>query len=174
MIEILSSCLKDRRGAAAAEMAMVTPLLIILLFGPMELGHYFLNQHAVVKAVRDGARFAARLPASNYTCASGSTTGTISSAADGQIKTVTRTGSLDGQAAPRLNYWTSASTIVVTVKCASKTTYPGIYNSISGDVPVVKVKADVPYANGALIGNIGFSSVNLFLRAEAESAVMGI
>ena len=49
----------DRRGAAAAEMALVTPLLLVILFGAVELGNYFYNEHIVVKAVRDGARFAA-------------------------------------------------------------------------------------------------------------------
>ena len=31
-----------------------------LMFGAVELGNYFLNEHSLVKAVRDGARYAAR------------------------------------------------------------------------------------------------------------------
>ena len=46
-------------GAAAAEMALVLPILIALMFGSFELGNYFLNQHVVTKAVRDGLRFEA-------------------------------------------------------------------------------------------------------------------
>ena len=61
---------QDRSGAAAAEMAMVAPLLMILMLGAMELGHYFYSQHVVVKAVRDGARYASRHDFSNYTCPS--------------------------------------------------------------------------------------------------------
>lgn len=174
MISNLISCLKDGRGAAAAEMALVTPLLIILMFGPMELGNYFLNEHAVVKAVRDGARYAARLPVSSYTCATGNTTGTVISASETMIKNVTRTASLDGSTLPRLKYWTDATTITVTVRCASKTTYSGTFVSLAGDIPVVTVKADVPYANGSLFKRIGFNSVGLFLRAQSESTVMGI
>src|SRR3546814_3109530 len=54
------SLARDRSGAAAAEMALVSPMLIILMFGSFELGNYFLDEHVVLKAVRDGARYAAR------------------------------------------------------------------------------------------------------------------
>ena len=51
---------RDSRGAAAAEMALVLPLLLVILFGSLELGNYFMNEHTLIKAVRDGARFAGR------------------------------------------------------------------------------------------------------------------
>ena len=45
-------------GAAAVEMALVAPLLLALLFGSVELGKYFLDQHVVVKGKnRDTAWF---------------------------------------------------------------------------------------------------------------------
>ena len=52
-------------GVAAVEMALVAPLLLALLFGSVELGKYFLDQHVVVKAVRDGA-VSRPQPMSNY------------------------------------------------------------------------------------------------------------
>jgi hypothetical protein len=67
----------DCRGAAAAEMALVLPLLLIILFGSLELGNYFMNEHTLVKAVRDGARFAGRQTFTNYTSCSGSPGGTV-------------------------------------------------------------------------------------------------
>ena len=63
---------RDRNGAAAAEMALVLPILLVLMFGSLEIGNYFMNQHTLVKAVRDGARFAARKPFTSYTACSGS------------------------------------------------------------------------------------------------------
>ncbi|MGL5837065.1 MAG: TadE family protein, partial [Sphingorhabdus sp.] len=57
---IIRSFMQCRKGAAAAEMALVTPLLMIIMFGAFELGNYFYSQHVVTKAVRDGARFASR------------------------------------------------------------------------------------------------------------------
>lgn len=163
----------DVRGAAAAEMALVTPLLITLMFGSMELGNYFLNAHAVAKSVRDGARYAGRLPISNYTCVSGNATGTITGM-ETEIKNLTRTGSINGLATPRLSYWTAPSTITVSVRCVPKASYGGTFSPLIGDIPIVKVKADVPYANGSLFKYIGFTSVSLFVRSESEATVMGI
>ena len=73
----MRALLSDRDGSAAAEMALVLPLLLVLTFGPLELGNYFMNQHTLVKAVRDGARFAARQDFTNYTACSGSPGGTV-------------------------------------------------------------------------------------------------
>src|SRR5215217_7313983 len=50
----------DVRGSAAAEMALVLPLLLALMFGSLELGDYFLSEHVLLKGVRDGAVYAAR------------------------------------------------------------------------------------------------------------------
>src|SRR3546814_13564998 len=62
------SLARDRSGAAAAEMALVSPMLIILMFGSFELGNYFLDEHVVLKAVRDGARYAARQNCTTMPC----------------------------------------------------------------------------------------------------------
>lgn len=53
----------NRRGAATVEMAVVTPLLLVLLFGIIEYGWVFSVRQALVTAAREGARTAA-LPGS--------------------------------------------------------------------------------------------------------------
>ncbi len=58
----------DETGAAAAEMALVTPLLLIIMFGALESGKFFWDEHIVVKAVRDGARFAGRQKFADMAC----------------------------------------------------------------------------------------------------------
>ena len=171
MIRTVRQILSDCVGTAAAEMALIAPLLITLMFGSMELGNYFLNEHAVVKAVRDGARYAGRLDIVNYTCPSGSAIGSITGK-ETEVKNLTRTGSINGLATPRLGYWTDASTITVSVRCVAKASYGGTFSSLVGDIPVVTVAADVPY--GSLFKYIGFTSINLSLRAESEATVMGI
>ena len=60
-----------KSGAAAAEMALALPLLLILICGCAELGNYFLDEHRLIKAVRDGARYAARQDIGNFTACSG-------------------------------------------------------------------------------------------------------
>jgi len=161
-------------------MALVTPLLLTLMFGSFELGNYFLDEHVVTKAVRDGARYAARLPVTEYysgsSCLAGTYTGTKLSA----IQNVTRTGRSDSTGTPRLITWTdAASTISVSVACKPVATYPGIYTGLPGDVPVVTVIATVPYNTvfsrlGWQIGRKTAGSTTLNLNAQSQAAVMGI
>jgi Flp pilus assembly protein TadG len=48
-----------RRGAAAVEMALMAPLLVILLLGLWELGRMIQTKQAVANAAREGGRQAA-------------------------------------------------------------------------------------------------------------------
>ena len=111
---------RDRRGTAAAEMALVTPLLLIIMLGSMELGNYFYNQHTLVKSVRDAARFAARQRMSNYTTCPGSPPQAIID----DTKTVARKGYLDSTANDLLPNWASA-TFSVTMTCTANLTDSG-------------------------------------------------
>ncbi|HSG55028.1 MAG TPA: TadE/TadG family type IV pilus assembly protein, partial [Paracoccaceae bacterium] len=52
--------IKDTRASAATEFALSLPMMLALMFVGMEAGHFFWTEHKLVKAVRDGARFAAR------------------------------------------------------------------------------------------------------------------
>ncbi|MBT2187262.1 TadE/TadG family type IV pilus assembly protein [Sphingobium nicotianae] len=162
MTRLLASFLRDRRGTAAAEMALVTPLLIIIMFGAFEAGNYFWNEHVLIKAVRDGARFAGRQSFGKYSCAA-----VTDSAAASAIRAVTRTGSPSGTT-PRIAGWTDAQ-VTLAVSCVSGES--GIYAANAGDAPRVTVSATVPYT--ALFGSLIFAN-DLNLVASAQSPVMGI
>jgi len=170
--------IRDDRGTAAAEMALVTPVLLTLMFGAFELGNYFLDEHVVTKAVRDGARYAARLPVTEYYAGNSCVAGDYAGSKLTAIQNVTRTGSVDGTAPSRLAYWIStyatppSTSITISVTCKSAATYPGIYTTLIGDVPVVMVKADVKYRS--LFQAVGFNATNIYLHAQAQSAVIGI
>ncbi|MCF2514816.1 pilus assembly protein [Sphingomonas sp. G124] len=162
-------------GTAAAEMAMVLPFLLVLMFGSAELGNYFLDEHGLVKQVRDGARYAARLPLeANYTCPGA----TVSSGAETLIANVTKTGTVTGAGTGRFgaSYWarncgSGTQTLTITVRCVSNDDYDGIYQSLAGDIPVVKVSAAVGYRS--VLGSLGLPTANLCLRAESEAPVIG-
>jgi Flp pilus assembly protein TadG len=49
---------KARRAAAAVELAVVTPVLLTMLFGIIEFGWMFTVRQALVTATREGARTA--------------------------------------------------------------------------------------------------------------------
>ena len=180
-MRLFQSLIRNQSGAAAAEMMLVTPMLIILTFGSVELGNYFLTEHAVIKQVRDGARYASRLTlADDYTCAAGSDLSTIfkDDDADTHIINVTKTGSVDGTAAGRFDddFWTacpgSADAVSVSIRCVDKADYGGIYTTLDGDIPVVTVRADVKYPS--LFSALGFNAKNLCMHAESEGAVYGL
>ena len=148
----------DSNGAAAAEMALVMPLLLIIMFGAMELGKFFL--------VRDGARFAARQPFSAYSgCA-------VAGDVTTQTQNLTRTGQVAAGGTARLAYWTNSASVSVTVTCDTSGDYEGIYRGSATGAPVVTVSASVPYT--PLLGSIGFATSGLMLNARSEAAVAGV
>jgi Flp pilus assembly protein TadG len=162
-----SHLLRDRTGGAAAEMALVLPILLILIFGSVELGYYFMSEHVVDKAVRDASRYAARLPLTDYPdCTS------IDSTAAQQIQRLARTGDPAGTVA-RLAGWTADTMTTVSVRCPGTGTYAnaGIYTDFPDGAPVVTVTAQVPYTT--LFGILGLGVTTLNLNASQESAVMG-
>ena len=162
---MLRKLIKNQYGAAAVEMALVTPFLMVLMFGSFELGKYFWDNHIVTKAVRDGARYASRQAFSNFDCA----TETVAAGVETSTQNLTRTSTLDGTGTVRLSGWTNAM-ITVDVTCDKSGDYTSIYSGM--DVPVVTVSADVPYTS--LFGSLGFTDATFSLRAQSEATVMGI
>ncbi|MEL1251016.1 TadE/TadG family type IV pilus assembly protein [Aurantiacibacter gilvus] len=159
----------DRNGAAAAEMALVMPLLVALMFGGMEAGYFLWSEHKVIKGVRDGARFAGRQAFSTVDCTSG---GFTDAAVVTAIKNLTRTGTVDGTGQPTVPGWDdNATEVTVSISCDSGTT-TGIYSNEPEGAPRVTVSASVSYPS--LFGPIAFDLSSIDLNAEAEAAVMGL
>ena len=164
---------KNARGNAAAEMALVLPLLLALIFGSLELGNYFHSEHVLLKGVRDGAVYAARQQISNYDCSVASPI--VPSAVVSNSKSLVRTGELSG-GTDRLPLWTDASTtFAVTASCqtaAGGTTLGGMYAVNGGKVPVVTIQANLPYQS--VLGTLGLASPSLRLQASQQAIVTGI
>lgn len=160
----------NEAGTAAAEMALVLPLLLTLMFGAFETGNYFLSEHVVDKAVRDAARYAARLPMTNYDCSGP----TVDPAAEADIQHVARYGDPDGTTA-RLAGWTADSMATVTLTCDTNTDDSYVNNGVyadfpnGGEVPVIRVSAQVPY--NVLFGILGKTTMQL--NAASQAAVAG-
>lgn len=172
MMRHLASFFAHQGGAAAAEMALVAPLLIIILFGSVETGNYFMAEHAVAKSVRDGARYASRRPITDYTCP-----GTVEDKfARPQIRNVTKTGSVSGSADGRFpaSFWnnkcvaTEADAVSVTARCVPKASYSGVWAGLGTDIPIVKVSADVAYTSLFGLGPA------LCMHATSEAPVSGL
>src|SRR5688572_19720102 len=159
--------LSARSGASAAELALAMPLLLILLFGTFEVGNYFLSEHVVQKAVRDASRYASRLPLTSYSgCA-------LTSDAEEDIQLVAKAGDPDGDwdedssEDQRLPGWDDKTMTTVTVACDTSGTYTGMYASFPTGVPVVTVKAAVPYPT--LFATLGINIGTLTLNATSQA-----
>lgn len=168
---LLARMLRSNRAAAAVEMALVSPLLLILIMGCLELGNYFLDEHVLVAAVRDGARFAARTGFDNYSnCPGPSTpTGTV----ENDTRSVVKTGYISG-GSDRLAKW-NRSTISVRYTCstsANGTALSGIYAGMATGAPIVTVSATVPYV--PILASYGFRGTGYNLNAKQQALVMGI
>lgn len=165
----LTTLANSNRAAASVEMALSLPIMLGLLFGAFELGNYFMTEHIVVKAVRDGARFAARRP--------------ITTDYDGCVpsndlieatRNVTRTGVIGSGGTPRFASWDDPESIDVSAACDNSWSGAdkGIYVTSTIGTPVVTVRATVPYT--PLFARMGLANVTLSLNAQSEAAVTGI
>jgi Flp pilus assembly protein TadG len=170
---------RDRSGSAAAEMALVMPLLLIIMMGSVELGNYFLDEHVLVKGVRDGARYAARQSFSNYSGCSG-TAADVPQAVIDNTKLIVRKGSLDSTDSDLLPNWDNATaSFTVQMTCtdtAGGTGMSGIYaGNIVGaanEAPVVIVTASLPYRG--VLSSFGFTGIGYSLNASQQASVTGI
>ena len=155
--------IRNRAGAAAAEFVLTLPLMLALLFGSMEAGHFFWTQHKIVKSVRDGARFASRLDVTRL-CAGDATL--VS-----EIQNVTATGQLAAGGTPKVPGWKPA-TVNVAISCNSFVD-TGIYTDLGARGPLVTVSSGaVGYPS--ILGGLGFLNNTLNLSARSSAAVVGI
>ena len=166
--------LRSERGTAGAEMALILPVLFALIFTLAEAGNYMWTEHKVVKGVRDGARYAARLSFSNYDCpASAGATQLLPNGAERTaIQNMTRTGRVDGQAQAKVPGWQNGQVNVFYDCNASYAS--GLYEGAAG-AQRVTVTTVVPYGpKVSLLGLLGFDVVNVHVRAQAQAAVGGL
>ncbi len=156
---------RDHSGVAGAEMALILPMLLVLMFGGFEAGAYFWTEHKVIKGLRDGARFAARQPFAGCTAPTG--------ARLTQIQNLTRTGQLTGGTS-KVSGW-SNSDVTVTVSCVARDTNgfsgSGLYKAQTSGAPHVTVSTRIAYPS--LFQMLGFDTTGVVVRASANAAVTG-
>ncbi|MBX7541291.1 TadE/TadG family type IV pilus assembly protein [Qipengyuania sphaerica] len=161
----LRNFLRDTRASAATEMALMLPLLLLLMFGGFEAGAYFFAEQKVIKAVREGARYAGRQPFASFPCG-----GTADATTIAQIQQVTLTGTVTGSA-PRVPGM-ALGDIEVTHRCDASFDSQGIFAGTTGGAPVVLVRARSGYPS--LFAGIGLIDDSFTVGAGAEAVVSGI
>jgi len=167
---LVDNLLKDKRGSASVELMLAMPLLLVLIVAPLEMGNYAMDEHALVKGVRDASLYVAHQDISKFNCA----TNTVDATVVATAKNIVR-GGQTGTGNDRLNGWSSGTT-TVTLNCVTQatdgTTLSGIYALNGGKVPIVEVTATVPYT--AVLVNLGFRPSSITLSASQQATVQGI
>ncbi|MDC8754810.1 TadE/TadG family type IV pilus assembly protein [Erythrobacter sp. sf7] len=160
---MIARFIRNSFGTAAAEFALTLPMMLALLFGAMEAGHFFWTQHKIVKSVRDGARFASRLDVTRL-CANDAALLT-------EIRNVTATGQLVTGGTPKVPGWQPAN-VNVAVSCGSFVD-TGIYSDLGERGPLVTVSSGaVRYPS--ILGGLGYIDSSINLSARSSAAVVGI
>ena len=143
---------RERNGVALVEMSIMAPLLISLALGIVEFGRALQHHHVINKAMRDSARYLARVPVD---CPSGSSTGSVTDANDiAKAKNLALNGAPTGGTA-KISYWSNPATITVRVDCFDNTA--GVYRGRAG-IPLITVSATVPYQDLGLLAVLGLSA----------------
>jgi Flp pilus assembly protein TadG len=163
MMARLHTFLHDRSGVAAAEMVLILPVALALLFATFEGAYYMICEHRVIKGVRDAARYAARLDRSLYACPAATFSGSTAT-----IQNLARTGQLSGGSA-KVSGWVD-SDITVSVTCTAGV--GGIYANTGNYAPLVRVRTAFNYPS--LLGVLGFTTSTVRIGAAAQSPVIGI
>lgn len=141
-IPSLAGLLRDRRGTAIVETAIMLPLVTLLLFGLVEAGRALQHQHALNKSVRDAARYLARIP---LACPATADTGWASAKVNAQ--NLALTGRLTG-GTPIIANWTAGTFTIADPVCE---TWAG------RSVQVISVTADAAYQDIGFLHVIGVS-----------------
>lgn len=182
----LRRALISRRASAATEFALTLPLMLILLFGGMEAGHFVWTQHKLAEAVRDGARYAARIPI-RQVCRG--QTEVMTAEVENRIKLLTRTGQVvNASAIPKVPGWTAAQVIVepncnntAFVDTGLYADYEANYPGAKGPVIVVGAQnVQYPWMFGLLgaimtgIRGSGSNQAQVLLSASSNSPAIGL
>ncbi|MCW5751210.1 MAG: pilus assembly protein [Alphaproteobacteria bacterium] len=134
----------EQGGVAAVEFALVMPILLLLLFGSIELGRLMRDYHVASKGVRDAGRFLSRVPAS---CTAPGA-GTIAADELTRARNLALTGRVQAPSTPGdylLPYWTDPASIAIEVDCvANDGSYAGLY-AASAFIARLTVTATVPF-----------------------------
>ncbi len=165
----LRGIISSERGAAAAEMALIAPVAVLILFTTLEAAHYFYAEHQVVKGLRDGARYAARQSFDDINCRNG-TPSIIPNDLQTDIKNLTRTGKIDGGSA-RVSGWIDAD-ITLSVTCPTSTeAESGLFDS-GEPAPQVNIATTLNY--DSLFNGLGIVTDSAVLTGTQQATVMGI
>ncbi len=146
------TCRRDQQGAAAVELALVAPLLMLLVFGVISYGYMLSFRQALSQGAAEGARAAAVSPYPSAADKEQAALDAINDALDVDAYGITCTGTASGSALKK-DAATVGTCSVTTASCASDPTKD-----------CVTVSLDYRYKDNPLLPN--FPGVGLLLPSH--------
>lgn len=128
---------RDERGSSVVEFVLITTLLLLLLFGVLQVGVYLYVRNVVAAAAADGARFAA---------SAGSAPSAGGQRADELLRAALHSGGSSIRCDATLARDTASGLDVVTVRCAGRvrSVFAPIGAWLSIDVTGSSLREQVP------------------------------
>lgn len=168
---MIGRLVRDRRASAAVEFALSLPMMLALMFVGMEAGHFFWTEHKLVKAVRDGARYAARSDIDLLCNADGSID--IDADLATRIRNVTATGQVADGGTPKVDGWDADSVVIDLGANCRQFVATGIYTDLGHAGPLITISSGaVTYP--AILNGLGVLTNTVTISTESSAAVMGI
>ena len=123
-----------------------------------------------MKALRDGARYAARQSFDDLNCRGG-TPSVIPASLQAEIQSLTRTGQIGGTT-PRIANWNSNAQVTITVTCPSSAVATTGMFDIQEPAPQVTLSTRISY--DSLFNGLGIITDSYNIGATQRATVMGI
>ncbi len=153
MLSWSNSLARDRRGVAAIEFALFTPILLTLLIGLTELGRAHYQAMAVENGLRAGALYASRNPMP------------LSASAQTAVVNLVKTGNIQGAAHYLVPGWSdSGSNLAIT---------PLTFDVDGTALQMVRLTATVPYMPLVPGFTMVFGLNNYIMQFSHEQAYIG-
>lgn len=165
---------RDCSGVAGAEMVLILPLATFMVLVTLDAGYFMYTEHAVIKSVRDAARWGSRQPLSAFDCTAetGDTLITGSNPNLGAIRNnianLVRFGDLSTTGPLVVSGWADGQ-VEVSYSCEAVGT--GIYQN-DGYAPKITVVGKPNYPS--LFGAMGGFPSSLKLVAREQAVVAGV
>jgi hypothetical protein len=143
---------RRRDGIASVEFAIVLPLLVLMLFGAIEIGRLLVDYQVANKSVRDAVRYLSRVRDAGITdiCVDTVGDGGLLPTADPtkparKAVNLAMTGSIDGSGDYLLGYWIKPETIKIRVDCNPKGIFSGAFQYNELYIPELTMTAEVTF-----------------------------
>jgi Flp pilus assembly protein TadG len=165
MFDLLNRFRRNEEGIAVTELAMVTPIFLLMFLSTIELGHMIYYSITVEKGLRSAVTYAGRVETHDVT--------TIQNA-----KNIVMTGSPTGTDPYLVRGWEKPGASVI----FEQTTFnAAITGSPDLAAPVISITADVPYTPvvGVLVPVLEFlmkrqfRGGELYITLTHEQAIIG-